>query len=198
MNQRSVIWAGLFGGVGLVLLVWLMSSDTTTEQARGRAPNASAEADGLGFERNTPATLREARLRERKEPKRRGTIIRGRRDRPVAEAPPGMRTQKPVTPGEPLPLDQEGVKAAVDTYRPDLDGCYRTARLHSPDLPADHALSLNVVPMGGKEMSRIASITTDTDDARVLESCMTAALSDVRFEGSQTTTIRFPVTLAAE
>ncbi|MBX2798727.1 MAG: hypothetical protein KTR31_13685 [Myxococcales bacterium] len=214
MNQRSVVWVALFGGVSLMLLGWLLLSNTdpTTEAALDRAVNGG-EGAGDGFNA------------EPGEPKEHGPLLRTKLDPDlIRSAKRGdhlavrgplmarlrtkdgkglIRKVRPAVTG-PYALDSEGVAAAVAALQTDLDGCFKTARFHTPDLEGELVLTLTAEPApdDGGDAAKITSVGTDAEqDAAVLEGCLNTVFADVSFTGvepgSGATTIRYPVRLSA-
>jgi hypothetical protein len=99
--------------------------------------------------------------------------------------------------GQPLPLDQDGIARAVEARRADLVACLETARFHTPDLPSSMTLIFAVAPGAGG--GSVASIDVQTDlDASVFEGCALTVFQGVRFAATEPTTVRYPVSLAAE
>jgi hypothetical protein len=99
-------------------------------------------------------------------------------------------------------LDQGGVAAAVDARRADLDGCYETAKFHSPDLEGKMTLVLQLEPGAGGDGSAggaspfasVSSVETDSQlDATMFEGCVETVFQEMKFDAKESTTVRYPM-----
>lgn len=202
MNQRSWIWVGLFGGMAVVLLSWLLLSDTDPVEEQASAsgmPAVTAPEAGDGVK---------AKLKVRKidlDPEmlhvRRGKLPNRLSNNPALLQ---MRANMRKRPGidqeagedKRYPLDSEGIAQAVEARRRELVGCYETAKLHTPELSASLVLSLGIEPdaSGG---THVTSVETDAaQDGSVLEECLASVFGEIAFSGSEATTVQHPVDLS--
>ena len=167
MNRRSVVWVGLFGGLGAALVLWLVMSDP--------APTPDPP---------TPLPERTAVLAEGDAPLTKATIGA---ERLVAEGPVGARLRRDR--GHRLPLlrdpsllrrqpseqptyasNTEGLERAINARDDDLRSCLQAARVHDPDLPSRFDLTVGFEDANGS--LRISTLTAglpESADSGVLE-----------------------------
>lgn len=202
MDRRAWVIVGLFASIAATLAGWLLLSqaDPATEAALDRA---EARAGG-GVTR--PKLDRGMKTKLSLDPQRPSIRELANRQnamgRPMIPIDPSrikpVHEPVDIEPGV-FALDQEGVTAAVQERRKDLEGCYETALFHTPGLSGTMTLTLEIVPKEGERWATVASVDTDaTTDAAVFEGCVQTVFEELRFDATEPTTIRYPVVFDAE
>jgi hypothetical protein len=182
------VWSvvGLFAGIAAMLAVWLLMS---SDPEAGKAPPGVVPIGRMPHVERRPLDLKDRRLPDVALQR---LIARGAKE--GAPGSPRAASTAP-TPGV-YPLDQDGVKGAVESRRTDLKACWDTARFHTPDLPAEMTLVLDVQPVEGESTSQVAKVATDgVADASVFEGCAATVFEGVRFATTDATTLRYPLDL---
>ncbi|HHO54534.1 MAG TPA: hypothetical protein ENK18_27595 [Deltaproteobacteria bacterium] len=199
MNQRSWIWVGLFGGMAVALLSWLLLSDPepTTAPPMASAHTSTDGAGPVGVDAKPQLKVRKLSLDPEMLRARSGALP-GR----IANNPAilQMRAKQPQhridAEDGPFNLDSDGIELAVTAHRAELVGCYETARLHTPELASSVVLSLGIEP-GGDGRASVTSVEIDAEqDDAVLEECLASVFGEIAFSGSEATTVRYPVDLS--
>lgn len=94
-------------------------------------------------------------------------------------------------------LDQQGIVDAVATRKEDLRGCWETARVHVPSLANVLVVQFALqMPPGDSASYVISARVESTEDLTGFDACVRTALEDLRFEGGEPVTVRYPVTFA--
>lgn len=197
MSKR--VWAvvGLFAGLAIMLGVWMaMSADPTTRAhdkgRRSGTPNFSKpEVRRVEMD---PATLRN-RLTPSAIVERRTQVMKKVEvKKPAPEGGAGAPTPDGV-----FPLDQDGVKNAVEARMEDLEACYETALFHTPGLSAKMTLVMDVQPAEGQAWATVEGVDAETDlDAPVFEGCVATVFEELKFAATEPTKLRYPVVFEAD
>ncbi|MCA9494231.1 MAG: AgmX/PglI C-terminal domain-containing protein [Myxococcales bacterium] len=189
MDQKTR-WAlvGLFGGAVLMISVWLFLSgapSTTNaigvQDQRGLRPMGPQKRPTFG-----PVAARSLNSRHDIE----GAVrVEGLQPAPGGDAPPTDPTERQVH-----ALDQGGISAAVEAERAELEACYETALFHTPDLAGSMTLELQITPVEGERVARIEAVDVQSDiDATIFEGCVATVFEDLRFDATEPTTVRYPL-----
>ena len=196
VNRRSLVWVGLFGGLAAVLLVWLFTSGQNgddsgaTELATKDRPSARKAAPG-GVDRMTD------KVRRLTAGDVDGLPI-GRLDDVPDRRVIGRETLVAAKASDPFTSDAEGLALALQAQQKNLDACFRTARFHSPDLPEDLRLTVEIrADADGVAVHDVEALAQRDADTSMLASCLLTVLREVPFEGPPAT-LSQPVTLSAD
>jgi len=170
MSRKMVIMVAMFGGIAAALLVWILLS--------GGEPSPAPVEKAVAAKRAAP----ELADRPRKQ-LRRGPFSNPREllENPRLRIPPRVMEPRRRPLGV-LSLDSSGIKRAVEGRQRDLDACYGTALFHTPGLPSQMVLTLQVEPEDGGEESAVTGVAVDSDlDTTILEGCIATVFEEVEF-----------------
>lgn len=186
MNRRAGL-VGLFLGATLMIGVWMVLP--SAEQGGSTKTNTNK----VNFKKGkiSPNQLRAVPLATAPELSLRAIAARQDHLREITakeEPTPGARP-----PGV-FPLDQEGIATALETRKRDLKACYETALFHTPNLAATLTLVLTVEP-AGDQFGQISKVDTEGSlDAVVFEGCVSTIVQELKFDATETTVVRYPLT----
>lgn len=190
MNRRTGL-IGLFVGLVLLIGAWMLLS--VEEAPKKKVASAPPKTPIIREGKVEASRLKALPLNERPEMSLQSLAARQGRLQAVApdrgEARPGARP-----PGV-FALDQQGVAAAVEGRKKDLEACYETALFHTPELAGTLTLVLQVEPVDGSPFGKITSVDTESSlDATVFEGCVATVFEELMFDTQEPTTLRYPVT----
>lgn len=190
--DRRIVVIGLFAGLAAMVGAWLLlGSEERDRSPRHVLPKRFEPTLGSPVQRS-PAALRRIDPRVQLRPE--FALNPDRQLTPVDELKtPAEGATAPGT----YRLDQDGIRQAVEAREADLQACYETAVFHTPDLAGSMTLSFVVEADPGTGLGHVASVDVDTTlDATVFEGCVVTVFEELRFEATETTTVRYPVTFS--
>ena len=119
-------------------------------------------------------------------------------DRPMKLPPKGALVGAPSAEGV-FQLDQDGVKAAIDSRMEDIEGCYDTALFHTPGLSGKMTLVMDVQPVDGQEYGSVEGVDAESNlDATVFEGCVATVFEELKFAITEPTKLRYPIEFDAD
>lgn len=198
MQTRRMGILAAFAGVAVMIGVWVVMSGEPAAAPRG--PTALKRAKAI------PVDVNRIEIRGEEVFKRQQLMAKAR---PVRSAHPNQQTDprnigaiRPpaVLSSQKLPegvyrLDEGGLGAAVEARRGELQRCYETAKFHEPDLGNQMTMVIELQPDEGVPLASVASVGVDgMSGGDMFGDCAASAFEKARFDASEPTTVRYPVT----